>query len=100
MTISRRLLLKSAGTAGVTIAFGVHAQANVDEKDPQALALGYVGDASRADVKKFPKYAAGQACSNCALYKGNAGDAFGACALFAGKQVSAKGWCSAWNKKA
>jgi hypothetical protein len=100
MTVTRRFLLKSASTAGAMLAFGAHAQVNVDEKDPQAVALGYVADAGRADGKKFPKYAAGQSCSNCALYQGKAGDASGKCPLFAGKEVSAKGWCSAWSKKA
>ncbi len=96
---TRRIFLMtlSAGTAGLGVA--AYAQAMVDEKSPQAAALGYVADAIRADVKKFPKYAAGQMCSNCALYQGKAADAAGPCPLFAGKQVSAKGWCSAWVKK-
>ena len=72
----------------------------VDEKDPQAAALGYVADAAKADKAKFPKFAAGQACSGCQLYQGKAADAAGPCAIFAGKQVSAKGWCSAFVKKA
>ena len=72
----------------------------VDEKDPQAVALGYVADATRADKAKFPKYAAGQACAGCQLYQGKAGDASGPCPLYAGKAVAAKGWCSAWVKKA
>ena len=71
----------------------------VDPKDPQAAALGYVADATKADKVKFPKYAAGQACSGCALYQGKAGDAAGPCPLYAGKSVAAKGWCSAWVKK-
>ncbi len=69
------------------------------EADAQAAALGYKVDATKADVKKYPKYAAGQNCANCALFQGKAGDAAGGCPLFAGKQVSAKGWCSAWAKK-
>ena len=72
----------------------------VDEKDPQAAALGYVADAPKANKAKFPKYAAGQACSGCQLYQGKPGDAAGPCAIFAGKQVAAKGWCSAYVKKA
>ena len=72
----------------------------VDPKDPQAAALGYVVDATKADKAKFPKYAAGQACSGCQLYQGKAGDAAGPCAIFAGKKVEAKGWCSAYVKKA
>lgn len=100
MNMTRRFLLKGAGLSGAALAFGAHAQAMLDEKDAQAIALGYVNDASHADTKKFPKYTAGQACSNCMLYQGKAADASGACPLFAGRQVSAKGWCSAWTKKA
>ena len=73
---------------------------SVDEKDPQAAALGYVADAAKADKTKFPKYAAGQVCGGCQLYQGKATDPAGPCALFAGKQVSSKGWCSAYVKKA
>lgn len=70
-----------------------------DEKDAQALALGYVAVAAKADKTKFPKYADGQACGNCSLYLGAAAEQ-GGCPLFPGKQVLAKGWCSAYNKKA
>ncbi|WP_426147207.1 high-potential iron-sulfur protein [Polaromonas sp. DSR2-3-2] len=70
------------------------------ETEPQAVALGYKADATKADKAKFPKYAAGQNCANCALYQGKPTDAAGACPLFAGKQVGAKAWCSAWAKKA
>lgn len=71
----------------------------LDEKDPQAAALGYVAVAARADKAKFPKYADGQLCSNCALYQGGAAEQ-GGCPLYPGKQVLAKAWCSAYNKKA
>ena len=71
----------------------------VEEKDPAAVSLGYVADASRADTAKFKTYAAGSVCGNCALFAGKPGDASGPCPLFAGRQVSAKGWCSAHAKK-
>ncbi len=100
MIIIRRLLLIAVATTGLAFAVVARAQAKLDEKDPQAVALGYVDDASRADAKKFLKYAKGQTCSNCSLYQGKAGDAAGNCTLFPDKQVSAKGWCSAWAKKA
>ncbi len=58
-----------------------------------------MADATEADAKKYPKYAAGQACGSCALYQGKATDAAGGCPLFAGRQVAGKGWCSAWAKK-
>lgn len=72
----------------------------VDEKEPTAVGLGYVNDASKADKTKFKQYVAGSMCSNCALYQGAADSVQGPCPLFAGKQVAAKGWCSAWAKKA
>jgi hypothetical protein len=70
------------------------------ETDPQAKALGYFADAAKTDKVKYPKYAAGQMCSNCSLYQGKAADKAAGCPLFAGKQVAGKGWCSAWVKKA
>ena len=70
------------------------------KKTPQAAALGYVAEAKRADAKKYPRYAAGQNCSNCALYQGKAADKAGGCPLVAGTQVAGAGWCSAWAKKA
>lgn len=72
----------------------------VDEKDPQAAALGYVADATQANKAKFPTYAVGQMCGTCSLYQAKAGATAGPCPLFAAKQVAAKGWCSAYAKKA
>lgn len=72
----------------------------VAEADPQAKALGYFAVATKTDKTKYPKYAADQNCSNCALFQGKTSDAAGGCPLFAGKQVAGKGWCSAWAKKA
>ena len=95
-----------AGSSGGSGSAGVSAgSANVasgsllDEKDPQAVALGYVAVAAKADKVKFPKYESGQACSNCALYLGGAAEQ-GGCPLFPGKQVLSKAWCSGWVKKA
>lgn len=99
---SRRVFLMTlaAGGAALTTATQVKAQAaKLNEKDPQAVALGYFEDATKTDTKKYPKYAAGQLCNNCALYQGKPTDAWGGCPLFAGKQVAGKGWCSAWAKK-
>ena len=93
----RRVFVMGVVTAVATS--GALAQAMVSEADPQAKALGYVSDATKADTKRFPKYAAGQNCGSCALFQGKSGDAAGNCPLFAGRQVSAKAWCSAWAKK-
>ena len=99
--MQRRTFLMTLAPAGVLVCgTGLAQPAKLDEKDPQAVALGYVEDATKADKAKFPKYAAGQTCASCQLYQGKAGDASGPCAIFAGKHVAAKGWCSAYMKKA
>jgi hypothetical protein len=72
----------------------------VDEKDAQAISLGYVAVATTTDKAKWKQYTEGSQCSGCALYQGAAGSEAGGCGIFAGKQVAAKGWCSAFNKKA
>ncbi|EED34682.1 High potential iron-sulfur protein [Luminiphilus syltensis NOR5-1B] len=73
------------------------AMAKVDENGAQAQGLGYRHDATTIDTSAQPRYAAGQQCSNCALWQG--GDAeWGGCPLFAGQQVKATGWCTAYNK--
>jgi High potential iron-sulfur protein len=89
----------AAAPAPATAAAPVATGPLVDEKDPQAVALGYVAVAAKADKAKFPKYADGQMCSNCSLYQGGAA-AQGGCPLYPGKQVLATAWCSAHNKKA
>jgi hypothetical protein len=98
--MQRRVFLMTLATATGTVGTLAHAQLLVDEKDAQAAALGYVADAKRVDTKKFPKFAAAQNCTNCALYQGKPTDKAAACPLFAGKQVAGAGWCSAWAKKA
>ena len=85
-----------AGAAGQALA----QPAKVDENDAAAKGLGYKHDGSKVDAAKYPAYAKGKQCGNCALFMGKAGDAWGACGIFGGKQVAATGWCSAWNKKA
>lgn len=99
---NRREFIAQISFAGTALLAGnAMAQgAMLAETDAQAVALGYKADAAKADKVKFPKFAAGQNCANCALYQGKAGAAAGGCPLFAGKQVAAKGWCSAYAKKA
>jgi High potential iron-sulfur protein len=98
--LSRRVFLLAATATGAAFASSAQAQALVDEKNAQAAGLGYVADAKRVDVKKYPRFAAGQHCANCVLFQGKATDKAGICPLFVGKQVAAAGWCSAWAKKA
>jgi High potential iron-sulfur protein len=100
---SRRQFIRLAALSGAAALCTREALAQapvLDEKDPQAVALGYVSDASRANKAKYASYAAGQTCSGCQLYQGKPGDAMGPCPIFANKQVAAKGWCSAFVKKA
>jgi len=84
-----------AGATGVAAAQGT----KLDEKDGQAVSLGYRHESSKVDKAKYPKHSAQQQCAGCGLFQGKAGDAWGGCPIFAGRQVSAKGWCSAWAKK-
>lgn len=100
---SRRIFVIQSISGACALAAGAaHAQAPdaVHENDPQALALGYKTDGSKADKAKFPNYNANQSCSGCVLFQGKAGDASAPCAAFGNKLVAGKGWCSAWAKKA
>ena len=98
MTSRREFIVQfGLGGAALVASYGMVQNAMAEgamvaESDAQPSALGYKANATKADKAKFPKYAAGQQCSACALYQGKAGDASGGCPLFPGKQVSAKGW--------
>jgi hypothetical protein len=107
-SLPRRDVLKVAMAGLVAIpvlALTRNAQAQaspvkLDEKDAQAVALGYVADAKKVDVKANPAYKPEQTCASCLQLTGKAGDAYRPCNLFPGKVVSANGWCKAWMKKA
>jgi hypothetical protein len=104
-TQRRTFILVAAGiSAAATTACSTMAPSDanpmVSDTDAVAVALGYSGDATKTDVKKFPQYAAGQSCASCVLYSGATGSGSAACQAFGGKRVAAKGWCSAWVKKA
>lgn len=101
MSISnRRVFLMQVAACGTALtAVQAHAQAKLDEKDAQAVALGYLHDTTKVDAKKYPKHTKDQKCTTCALYQGKAADAWGGCPLFGTKQVAGPGWCSAWAKK-
>jgi hypothetical protein len=100
---TRRDVLKIIPMAGsLLMASSAGAQtpaAVVDEKEPTAVALGYVTDAKRADKVKFPKYAPPQHCAICQFYQGAATVPMAPCTIFAGKRVAAVGWCSAFVAK-
>ena len=67
----------------------------VAESNPQAQALGYKKDATKAANRKDAK----AFCDTCNFYSGKPGAPDGPCQIFAGNLVSPKGWCSAWVKK-
>lgn len=94
------MLTVAAAGAGATLLQSAHAQAKLDEKNPQAVALGYVADTTKANTKKYPKHSPDQNCHNYNLFQGKPTDAAGPCPLFSGKLVAGNGWCSAWVKKA
>lgn len=103
MSMNRRTFVihSLVGSAALAAAAVSRAQTapKVLETDPQAVALGYKEDHTKADKAKYPKYAPGQMCGSCQLYQGPAAGV-GSCALFAGKSVPATAWCSAYVKKA
>lgn len=93
------MMTLAAGTSALAASRAM-AQAKLDEKDPTAVALGYVVDSAKADKKKYPKHDVAQKCSNCQLFQAKPGAAEGPCPLFPGKTVAANGWCASWVKKA
>ncbi|MDB5761118.1 MAG: iron permease [Herminiimonas sp.] len=102
----RRIVLRSISTVAAASAAGIPLSAftqnkaqKLDEKDPQAVSLGYVDDTTRADKTKYPKHDNSQVCSGCQFYQGPASQPLAPCTIFGGKQVAAKGWCSAYVKK-
>lgn len=100
--VNRRSLLKSVSAAAAAAAFfrsgGSRAAElpHLDVKDPSAVALGYVENATQVDAKKYPTFVKGSRCDNCLLLQGSSG-AYRPCNLFPGKLVSAAGWCSGWT---
>lgn len=103
MATRRQFVLRVLPAASALIAAGPAAfaqPARLDEKDPQAVGLGYKHDATKVDAKKYPQWAAGHNCANCQLYLAKPADSWGPCGAVGGKLVNAKGWCIAWVKKA
>ena len=92
----RRLLALTAASAAAVPLSALTGRAvamshnKLDPNDPQAKALQYVHESTKAD----------QNCANCQLYTGSADAEWGPCAIFPGKEVSRNGWCGAWVAKA
>jgi hypothetical protein len=102
MKINRRIFAIQAmlGSVGFVAIDATYAQASLlEESNTQASALGYKADASKIESANFPKYAAGQKCSSCQMFRAKKSDtASGSCAIFPGKLVRAEGWCNSFIK--
>lgn len=81
----------------------------LDVNDPMAKTLGYVENASKVDLVKFPRKAgpdgAKQKCANCILLTqtglkvaGKDG-VYGLCGLFRNGLVASEGWCNSYAAK-
>lgn len=103
--IRRRGLLKACALGGVLLALGGRARAQenkprLDEKEPQALQLGYRHNATEVDKKKFPGYKPGEVCGNCQFFQSKvASEEWAPCSMFPGRQVNVNGWCSSYMKR-
>ena len=101
--VTRRTLVKNLSMAVVatTLLRPRLSQAaeppHLDVKDPAAVKLGYVENASQINLKKYPAYVKGSNCENCLLLQGSSGAHYRPCSLFPDKLVSVGGWCSGWS---
>ncbi|HEX3951651.1 MAG TPA: high-potential iron-sulfur protein [Steroidobacteraceae bacterium] len=101
--INRRTVVKNLAAVAAAAAVLSSRQSqsaelpHLDVKDPAAVKLGYVEDASQADAKKYPAFVKGSSCDNCLLLQGSPGADYRPCELFPGKAVSVRGWCSGWS---
>lgn len=103
--ITRREMVKATLLAGALVpSIGLignvgeaAALTPLDPNDPQAKALGFVTDASKAASN--PVYKTGSKCATCAQYEGKPSDASGPCKIFVGHTVPSGGWCSVWAAK-
>ena len=103
----RRTLLKNAlvGLAALPASGLIREAAaqgalpHVDEKETQAVSLGYVHDVKKVDPSKTPEFKPGSHCANCMQLTGKEGDEWRPCNIFPGKLVNANGWCKVWVPK-
>src|SRR5690606_26276113 len=63
---------------------------HLDEKDPVAVAVAYVHDATKVDPAKNPQFKKGQFCHNCVQLTGKEGEQWRPCNIFPGKLVNAR----------
>jgi hypothetical protein len=101
--VTRRALINMFALLAGGLALGLRREARaaeltrLDEKDPTAVAQGYVADAMRVEPKKNPQFITGQTCANCLQLQGKPGEGYRPCSVFPGKLVAAAGWCKSWT---
>ncbi len=100
---SRRSFLRQVlvGAGAIVLAPVIKVQnavaAMVDLKNPLAIALNYVADATASKHKNYKK---GQTCGTCTFFTVDAKDAkIGKCTLIQVGDVATAGWCQSFNKK-
>ena len=97
--VLKTLALGAAAAVGLEThrSRGAESGQKLDIRDPAAVRLGYVENASQVDTKKFPQFVPGSNCDNCLQLQGKPGNNYRPCSLFPGKLVSVSGWCSGWT---
>lgn len=97
--IAGLVALPAAGLVREAVADTPAAAPHLDEKDPMAVAMGYVHDVKKVDAAKNPQLKAGAKCHNCVQLQGKEGDEWRPCNIFPGKAVHVDGWCKVWVQK-
>ena len=69
---------------------------HLDEKDPLAVAMGYVHDAKKVDREQSAAVQDGQPLRELPAAQGKEGEQWRPCNIFPGKLVDADGWCKVW----
>jgi hypothetical protein len=99
---TRRRLLQAAAGA-VTLAQLPRAFARMPlltEQDADAIALGYLEDATRIDPAVQTALTPGSRCQVCYFFQGGVSSETAPCTVFAGFRVRSTGWCREFTPRA
>lgn len=91
----RRSILKAAagGLALLTLPPAIARQPLLKGDELDAIALGFVADATGLDPLVQPEYKPGSRCAACYFFQGGRKSESAPCTVFAGYRVPATGWC-------
>ena len=92
------LLLLGAAMTMATLPVASAPLTELKETDPEGQAIDYHSNIRKIDKSRYPTYAAGQTCNNCALV-GFSSAMLKPCKLTPGKLVNGRGWCTKWVQK-